>query len=271
MAEERSFRQRQAQDLDLDERLASYYGPALPEQPLPASSWRQVCAQLGSRPRSRRKTTLTRLTRLRRTRAALPPYISRAFFRIAYDARVPVVRPNLTCRFKARVRVPAVHVSPSGRGKIRLTLPVSAMFAMEPQMLDVLLATGMARLLTARRLSYRLINLLLMGLALLVTIACLTLWLQHRIPPLGFLIVMWLWIVVGVLLHVRGRRLALRADDLMVQWLGRARTCQGLHMLADRSQKTRLGRWREPSLAERIARVCGTRVTVEDEPLTLVR
>jgi hypothetical protein len=201
----------------------------------------------------------------------MPPYISEAFFRIAYDAHVPIARSKLDCRFKARVLVPAVHVSPFGRGKIGLTLPLSAALSMEPQVLDVLLATGMARLLYARKLPYKLGNLLLMGLALLAGVVCLALWLQDRLPLLALLIAIGLWIAVGVLLHVRGRRLALRADDLMVQWLGRARACQGLHMLADRSRKTSLGRWREPSLAERIARVCGTRVAVEDERLTLVR
>lgn len=280
MAEERSFQQRQetgqsGQSVrypDLDERLAAYYGSALPEQSLPTLSWQQVRSQLGSRPRSRRRAVLTpRIARLRRPRPAMPSYISQTFFRIAYDARVPIVRTNLDCRFRRRVQLPVVSVSPFGRGKIRLTLPASAVSSMEPPLLDVLLATGIARLLYARKLSYLLVNLLLMSLALLASLACLVLWLQNRIPLLDFLIAIGLWIVVGALLHVRGRRLALRADDLMVQWLGRARTCQGLHMLADHSRKTRLVRWREPSLAERIARVCGTQVAVEDERLTLVR
>lgn len=55
----------------------------------------------------------------------------------------------------------------------------------------------------------------------------------------------------------------------MVQWLGRSTVCQGLHALADRKHY-RVG-WGEPSLAERINRICGTGVTVEDERLTLVR
>lgn len=275
MAEEQSFLQGQKREqyLDLDEQLASYYGSALPEQPLPASCWQQVRSQLGSRPRSRsrRGPALTASSRLRGTSLSIPPYISQAFFRVAYDARVPIARMALNSRFKAHVRVPAVHISPPGRGTIRLTLPASAMLAMEPQLLDVLLATGMARLLYARKISYRLGNLLLLGLVLLAAITCLILWLQDHLSPPEFLIAVGLWLATAVLQHVRGRRMALRADDLMVQWLGRERACQGLRMLADRSRGVRSGRWREPSLAVRIARVCGTRVEAEDERLTLVR
>jgi hypothetical protein len=142
--------------------------------------------------------------------------------------------------------------------------------AMEQPLLDVLLATGMTRLLYARKMSYMLGTLLLLCLALLAAVACLMLWLQDRIPLPAFLIAIGLWTLMGVVQHMRGRRLALRADDLMVQWLGRTRACQGLHMLAAHSHRARPG-WQEPSLAERIARVCGTRVEAEEEHLTLVR
>lgn len=279
MAEEQSFRQGQKREPypDLDERLAAYYGSALPEQPLPASSWQQVRSQLGSRPRtrsrsrSRGKRAWPGSSGLHRTRPSTPPYIAEAFLRLAWDARVPVALSTLDCRFKARVQVPAVRVSPSGSGRIGLILSASAMLAIERPLLDVLLATGMARLLYARKISYMLGNLLLMSLALLATVACVILWRQDRLLPPVFLIAIGLWIAIGVLQHVRGRRLAFRADDLMVQWLGRMRACQGLHMLADRSRGARSSRWREPSLAERIARVCSTRVEAEDERLTLVR
>jgi hypothetical protein len=151
-----------------------------------------------------------------------------------------------------------------------LILPASAMLAMEQPLLDVLLATGMTRLLYARKLPYMLGNLLLLSLALLAAVACLVLWLQHRIPPSAFLIAIGVWMLIGIVQHVRGRRLALRADELMVRWLGRARACQGLHMLADRSHRARPG-WQEPSLGERIARVCGAGVEAEEEHLTPVR
>lgn len=278
MAEERSFRQgeKREQHPDLDELLSAYYGAALPEQPLPVSSWQQVRSQLGSLPRthfrsrSRSRSAWPGSVGLHRAHPSTPPYIAEAFLRLTWDARTPFALSTLDCRFRARVPVSAVRVSPSGSGKIRLTLPASAMLAIEPQMLDVLLATGMARLLYARKLPYILGNLLLLGLALLAAAVCLVLWRQDRLLPFEFLIAIGLWIAIGALQHVRGRRLALHADDLMVQWLGRTRACQGLHMLADRNRGARLA-WKEPSLAERIARVCGTRVEAEDERLTLVR
>ena len=47
--------------------------------------------------------------------------------------------------------------------------------------------------------------------------------------------------------------------------------CQGLHALADRSRTASRKRWADLSLVERIGRVCGTQVRVEDQRLTLVR
>jgi len=57
----------------------------------------------------------------------------------------------------------------------------------------------------------------------------------------------------------------------VVQGLGRSRACQGLHALGGHTGSRRRGRWGEPSLLERIDRVCGTQVAVETERLTLVR
>jgi len=65
--------------------------------------------------------------------------------------------------------------------------------------------------------------------------------------------------------------MAIQADNLMVQWLGRGRACEGLHALANRTGTPSRGRWGELSLEERIARVCGTRVSIEHERLTLAR
>ena len=65
--------------------------------------------------------------------------------------------------------------------------------------------------------------------------------------------------------------LAFRADAVVVQWLGRERTCRGLHALANRSRSPSRSKWGEPSLAERIKRVCGKQVTIEEDRLMLVR
>lgn len=76
---------------------------------------------------------------------------------------------------------------------------------------------------------------------------------------------------IPLLLHMQGRKLAFRADSLIVLWIGRERACQGLHALAARTSRSSQRAWGEPSLVERIHRVCGTRVAVEEERLTLVR
>ncbi len=103
---------------------------------------------------------------------------------------------------------------------------------------------------------------------LLASIATIIFMIQGRLAtvvPIA-IVLCTLW-----LLHVQGRRTVFRADSLVVQWLGRERTCQGLHALADRSRSPRRSRWGEPSLAERIERVCGTQVTLEEDRLMLVR
>lgn len=272
MAEERSFQQgrQERRHENLDEQLSAYYGPSLPEQPLPASSWQRLHMQLGSQQRPRRSLTFPRMHRLRLNRRAVPLYIHETFLRIAFDARVPVSRTMLHCSLKAQSNSPAVRVSSFGRGQIKLTLPLEAVASMDPPMLDVLLASGLARLHYARRASHIVANLLLLTIILLGGLCLMLLWLR-QFPLPGLLIAVVLWAFAGVLLHLHERWLALRADALMVQWLGRGRACQGLHMLADRSRSTRLIRWGEPSLEERIARVCGTQVPVADERLTLVR
>jgi hypothetical protein len=73
------------------------------------------------------------------------------------------------------------------------------------------------------------------------------------------------------LLHRQGRNMAFRADVLIVLWLGRGRACQGLHALAAHKRGSMHKLWSEPTLAERIERVCGVQIAVEQERLTLVR
>ena len=68
----------------------------------------------------------------------------------------------------------------------------------------------------------------------------------------------------------QARSLAFRADTLMVRWLGRGPACSGLHALAERSQAPRRRRWGEPSLVERIERVCRAGVEARENRLTLV-
>src|SRR5437588_8548194 len=114
-------RQEQA---DLEKRLSAFYGPALREQPLPASSWLRLRSKLGSQPSSSRRWRMPRwhFHRIRR-RHSTPAYVSTAFVHIVQEARLPWSSSLLRCMFKANVRVPSVRVSLFARRNIRLTLP----------------------------------------------------------------------------------------------------------------------------------------------------
>jgi hypothetical protein len=85
-----------------------------------------------------------------------------------------------------------------------------------------------------------------------------------------FLVAVTCCLVSGRVLIWQQRAQAFRGDRIAVQWLGRERVCQGLHLLAEHGQPRRRPGWGEPSLAERIARVCGTPVTTKEKRLTLV-
>ena len=263
----------------LDKRLSAYYGPELQEQPLPESSWLRVRTRLGPQ-RSSKRQRLWRWHTIRHPRLRprgrrvhrrpIPANIRDAFSRLVGETRQAHPVPSLRCSFTSRRRAPAVRVSPIGGRSIRLILPVDGAWALEPSELDVLLATGMARRLYTRKPAPLLLQLLLVSVVLFAG-AALILFGTHRASLLPFLIAIAFCIVISGLMHVQGRRLAFQADDQVVQWLGRSRACQGLHVLASRTGSRRRGRWGEPSLLERIDRVCGTRVTAESERLTLVR
>ena len=268
---------------DLESRLAAYYGPELHEKPLPESSW----LSLRTRLESQRLTKLQRIQqwyhrnqyrlwpghlrgRVHRNGRPVPAHMRDAFSRLIYETRQPYPRPALYCSYKPRIRVPAVHVSLLGRQSIKLILPVDAAWTLEPPELDVLLATGLARRFYIRKLANMLLQLLFVSFMLF---ACITLILFgiHKFSILPFLIAIILCAIVLGLKHIQRRRRTFQADILMVQWLGRSRTCQGLHTLASRSRSRRKWRWGEPSLAERIDRVCGSQVPIEYDHLTLVR
>lgn len=255
---------------DLEDRLAAYYGPELREQPLPQSEWLRLQAHLGSR-RSVKRVYLRRILRHQNTRSKrIPVYIQDAFSHMLREAHMQHSSPILQCSFKPTVRVPEANTSFLGKRTIQLILPSNAVDAMERPMLDVLLAAGLARYFFARRLENRLPGLLLTGVVA-ITCAMLILWVVYKYSPLPFLIALLLCVAVMGLVSVQRGRIVFRADELMVRWLGRSRVCRGLHLLAVYSGKRRRVLWGEPSLGERIGRICGTRVEVEDERLTLVR
>jgi len=264
---------------NLDNRLATYYGQELQEQPLPEASWLRLKTRLEPQRSSKRqrlwqwyKRSHLRRGSMRRHihRRSMPANMKDAFSRLVFETRQMPPLPALYCSFKAHMRVPTVRVSPLGRRNIKLILPSNEVRALEPSELDVLLATGLARRFYIRKPANILLQLLLMSVELFVCIA-LILSVVHKASIYIFLIAIMLCIAMLGLLQIQGRRRAFKADVLVVQWLGRSRACQGLHALANRNRSRRRSRWGEPSLAERIDRVCGTQVTSEANRLTLVR
>lgn len=259
----------QQEPSDLEQRLRAYYGPQLREQPLSQASWQHLRLQLASREDIRRRRRFHWHHRRRRSRAYVPTSIQEAFARIAYDARVPAPPSVLRCSQRPRRHEPAVRGSWLGRRKIRLLLPLNALLMMGQAELDVLLATGLARSIGARKPAYTLGRLLLVGLLLIACVALILFWL-HQMPLVGFPIALLLCAGVLCLTHIQARSLAFHADTVIAQWLGRSRVCSGLHALADRSRAPGRGHWCEPSLTERIERVCGTRTEARSNQLTLV-
>jgi hypothetical protein len=269
MKEQNFDKSKQQEPLDLEKRLTAYYGPQLREQPLSQASWQNLRLQLGSQEDAERRHHFSWRFLRKRSQAHVPTSIQDAFARIASEAHVSSMPSMLSCSLKPQLQEPAVRGSWFGRRKIRLILPLNAVATMGQTELDVLLATGLARSICGRKLTYTLGRLLLASVVLIASLVLILSWMYH-VPLVGFPIAIALCISVLWLIHTQARSIAFHADMLMVPWLGRGHVCSGLHALADRSRSPRRRRWGEPSLAERIERVCGTRVEVKDNELTLV-
>jgi len=269
MKEQNFGKSKQQEPLDLEKRLRAYYGPQLREQPLLQASWQNLRHRLGSQEDTDLRHCFSWRFPRKRSRAYVPTSIQDTFTRIAYEARIPSRPSMLRFSLKPNNHEPAVRTSWFGKHKIRLLLPLSAVTTMEQTELDVLLATGLARSICTRKPIYVLGRLLLASVVLIASLALTLSW-MHYIPLVGFPLAIALYISVVWLLHTQARSIAFHADTLMVLWLGRGHVCNGLHALADHSRTPRRRRWGEPSLAERIKRVCGTRVEVKDNQLTLV-
>lgn len=264
----------QGKRTNLEERLTTYYGSALPEQPLSSSSWQVLRSRL--RVRRSPRFRLMRRWHVRRAMGGgrLPAFVQAAFAQLMYEARLPFSASMVHCSIRSHTHVPLVRVSLLHRRHIRLQLPSPIEGTIAPSILDVLLATGLARFLSMRRPAYILPHLLLFSIIPLACIALLLL-LFAGFAFSVLLIVIGLCIVlsVGVIFSLdrQRRAMAVQADNLMVQWLGRGRACQGLHALADRNRAPSRRGLGEPSLTERIERICGTQVPLEQERLTLVK
>jgi len=259
---------------DLDQRLRAYYGPQLPPHTLPETTWLQLRDQLGpitARRSGSRHLYQMRFPRSLRVRSAQPaPIVLQEAFekllaRVQYSRRPPELR----CAFKQRASAPQILISPLGRGQISLVLPEKAGWnTLQPAALDVLLAVGLARYASTSRAVF-------LGQRALLCTLLLTL----VILPVATIERRLLWDVLAILACLGGaglfswqqRASAFRADRQAVFWLGRERVCQGLHGLTGSGPiwQQRLV-WHEPTLAERITRVCGTTVNSKDDRLTLV-
>src|SRR6266480_2985744 len=269
MKEQNFGKSKQQEPLDLEKRLRTYYGPQLREQPLSQASWQNLRHRLGSQEDPERRHRFNWRFPRKRSQAHVPTSIQDAFARIANDAHLPSTPSVLHCSMKPQDHEPAVHTSWFGRRKIRLVLPLTAVTTMKQTELEVLLATGLARSICARKPIYVLGRLLLASVVPIASLVLILSW-THHVPFVGFLVTIALCVSVVWLIHTQARSIAFHADALMVLWLGRGHVCNGLHALADHSRTPRRRRWGEPSLAERIKRVCGTRVEIKDNQLTLV-
>ena len=262
--------------IDIEERLSTYYGSPLPEQPLPSSSWVHLSSQLGSRRPTRRWLRPKWRIAQRRASQTPPPYIQEAFARIAFQAGMLYTTQKVQCIFKPHVVVPSIYVSLLKKRAIKLTLSTQVEHTPDQAELDVLLASGLARYTYVRSPAYRTSWLLLSALLylLLLTTVLITSYRHNTLTPVILLLIACLCAfgsTVFWLLGLQARNMARRADKLVVQWIGREQTCRGLHALAAHSHAPSRQGWVEPSLTERINSICHTPVAVEEERFTLVR
>src|SRR5579875_3041580 len=250
----------------VDERLTAFYGPPRPPQQLPLDSWQVVQHRL-----SRQDARIPFLFWRPSSRPA-PSSIQVAFRQIVREVYGAVITnrglPMLYVRFKMHLREPGVHVSLL-RNNLLLILPSAPNIIEDRAALDVLLTVGLARYLLTRKWRYRWIYLLMLFLLLAdgTTLVLANLYQQW----MTLLITLIATVSLVPMLYWHQRRRALQADMLAVRWLGRSRMCRGLHKLADYSHVPCRCCWSEPSLAERIERVCGPRVETCDERVTMAR
>lgn len=255
----------------LDERLAAYYGPALPPHQLSEAAWLRLRTQLDQE----RRVPLHRAgmrwpghMRVKRGQAA-PEHLQTTFAALLSQIEYRRPAPDLRCTFSARPLQPRVRTSPLGRGQVRLILPEHNWLTLQELELEVLLASGLARCSGASRALFLLTRTLFVAF-LLLAVAALPFTGSDRRSLWIFGLAFAACVAGACLISWQERTLAFQSDRQAVQWLGRERVCQGLHLLAEHDHPRRRPAWGEPSLAERIARVCGLSLKTKDEHLTLV-
>lgn len=255
---------------DVERRLGAYYGPALPVYPLLDTSWLRLRAQLSTPTRSRRQRFLP-LGRAYRRRSCrtVPLELQQIYATLLLQTNYRHPSPNLRVQFSSRAAQPRVRADGLGRGRIGLVLPRENWQTLQKAELDMLLAAGLARCSGVSR-SLLFLPRALFAVSLLFVLGALPFTSVDRRAVWIFLVAVTCCLVSGRVLVWQQRVLAFRGDRVAVQWLGRERVCQGLHLLAEHGQSRRRPTWGEPSLVERIARVCGTPTPSKEKRLTLV-
>ena len=254
---------------DIQQRLSAYYGPALPPYPLPTASWSRLRDQLSTQMQPRRQRFPLPGRAYQRSRQMVPLELQQIYATLLLQTNYHRPSPDLHVHLRARAVQPRVRASALGRGHISLVLQRENWQTLQKAELDMLLAAGLARCSDVSR-PLLLLPRALFAASLLLVLAALPFTSVDRRALWIFLAAVACCLVSGRVLVWQQRSLAFRGDRVAVQWLGRERVCQGLHLLAERGQPRRRPTWGEPSLVERIARVCGTPVAPKDKRLTLV-
>jgi hypothetical protein len=254
---------------DIDSRLSAYYGPALPAHPLPEDAWLRLRDQLQqpTRTRSGRWPLPERLSRP--AHQPVPLAFQRMYATLLLQTNYRRPAPTLRVRYRERPLPPRVSAGWLGRGSVNLVLPRADRLALREAELEILLAAGLARCNQAAR-PLALLPRALFAVSLLLVLAASPFTSVDRRAVWIFLAAVACCLLSGRVLLWQQRLQTFRADRLAVQWLGRERVCQGLHLLAERGRPGKRPAWGEPSLAERMARVCGTPLGEKDKRLTLV-
>lgn len=261
------IRSAKAGEENLEERLAAYYGPPLPPRTLPETSWLQLQHKLPSLA-PRRQFRLHRISTLKSS--TVPVDFQETFVDLIRQVGYRRPPPMLRCSFRASINQPGVTISSLGRGSIRLILPEQDRHTIQRLELELLMSTGLARYAGTSHPLFVFPRLLLLC-SLLVAIASPALATLDRRFLWSFFITLASTFALSCLNSWQRRLLAFQADRQAVRWLGRTQVCRGLHLLADHGKARRRASLSEPSLRERITRVCGTPIATEDECLTLVR
>lgn len=254
--------------LDIEQRLSAYYGPALPTYPLPDVAWLRLRHSLSLAEQARRPRFVRPAHRSQQARQAVPIELQQAYATLLLQTNYRHPAPALRVRLSSRPVQPRVRTGALGRRQIGLVLPRENWQTLQKAELDMLLATGLARCSSVSRILF-LLPRLLFAISLCI-LGVLPFTGMDRRAVWIFLLAVACCLLSGRVLIWQQRALAFRGDRQAVQWLGRERVCLGLHLLAEHGRPQRRPAWGEPSLVERISRVCGTPIAPNDKRLTLV-